>query len=54
MVGAAPFSGRLMTDHFKKFCADSGSKATPRVDATREMANDNQRGGGVGAGRMSR
>jgi NAD(P)-dependent dehydrogenase (short-subunit alcohol dehydrogenase family) len=33
-----PFSGRLMTDHFKKFSAESGSRATPGVDATREMA----------------
>src|SRR5271165_4727489 len=38
MVGASLFRGRLMTDHFKKFSAETGSRATPRVDATREIA----------------
>jgi hypothetical protein len=38
MVGTSPLSGRLITDHGKKFSAGTGSRATPRVDATSEMA----------------
>jgi hypothetical protein len=36
MVGVSPFSGRLTTDDVKKFSAEVGSSATPRVEATRD------------------
>ncbi len=39
MVGVSPFKGRLTTDQVKKFAAVAGSRATPRVDATREIAH---------------
>ena len=31
MVGVSPFKGRLTTDQVKKFYAEAGNKATPRV-----------------------
>src|ERR1700719_3493810 len=36
MVGASPLRGRLMTDHFRKFSAEAGNRATPRVVAFSE------------------
>jgi len=38
MVGVSPFKGRLTTDQVKKFSAEAGNRATPCVDATKEIA----------------
>jgi hypothetical protein len=38
IVGASPSSGRLTTDGGSRFLAYSGISATPRMDATRDMA----------------
>ena len=37
-IGISPFSGRLTTDHGRKCRAEAGNSATPRVDATSEIA----------------
>jgi hypothetical protein len=37
-VGDSPVSGRLVTDQGRRFLAYAGSKATPRVDATKDIA----------------
>jgi hypothetical protein len=38
IVGASPSSGRLTTDQGRKFFAEAGKIATPRLDATSEIA----------------
>jgi hypothetical protein len=44
IVGASPFSGRLTTDHFKKFSADAGSFLQPRRDWSGRLVIRKRRG----------